>query len=142
MNKLTPDDAKTGTRRTILINPPPEDGRCECCGRPMSELAPFEGGDFAGALLIKNFRSMAPANALASMVTPDVLADDGSVDDAKFVAKYGKDKVDQFYFAEQLACSVSPSWECRDCASLTDEEYFGKKVGGHPRTRQNGGAQA
>jgi hypothetical protein len=25
----------------ININPPPEDGRCDCCGKHISELTPF-----------------------------------------------------------------------------------------------------
>jgi len=46
----------------FLINAPPEDGRCEVCGRHLSELKPFGGpgdplvGDFSGELLLKTFR--------------------------------------------------------------------------------------
>ena len=46
----------------IVINPPPSDSRCECCGKHVSELKPFGGpgdplvGDFNGALLVKTFR--------------------------------------------------------------------------------------
>jgi len=46
----------------VRINPPPSDGRCECCRRHVSELKPFGGpgdplvGDFSGALLVKHFR--------------------------------------------------------------------------------------
>ena len=49
-------------RPRISINPPPADGRCNCCGRHLSELKPFGKagdpmvGDFDGALLIKKFR--------------------------------------------------------------------------------------
>ena len=43
----------------ISLNPPPDDGRCHCCGRHISELKPFGKagdplvGDFEGAYLIK-----------------------------------------------------------------------------------------
>jgi hypothetical protein len=43
----------------IMINPPPKDRCCECCGRHISELKPFgKAGDplvgyFEGKLLIK-----------------------------------------------------------------------------------------
>jgi hypothetical protein len=46
----------------IIINGPPQDGRCQVCGRHMSELTPFGGpgdpvvGDFTGELLVKIFR--------------------------------------------------------------------------------------
>lgn len=47
----------------ININPPPRHGKCECCGKHISELKPFGGpgdplvGDFTGAYLVKKFRS-------------------------------------------------------------------------------------
>ena len=50
----------------ININPPPEDGRCDCCGRHISELTPFGKagdplvGDFDGELLIKKLRAVGP----------------------------------------------------------------------------------
>ena len=43
----------------ININPTPKDGRCDCCGRHISELTPFGKagdplvGDFDGELLVK-----------------------------------------------------------------------------------------
>jgi len=38
----------------ILINPPPRDRCCECCGN--KNLKPFGKGNFEGALLVKTFR--------------------------------------------------------------------------------------
>jgi hypothetical protein len=38
------------------VNPPPSDRRCECCGKHISELEPFDGP--AGAILVKNFRRL------------------------------------------------------------------------------------
>ncbi len=29
--------------------------------------------------------------------------------------KYGKDKVEQMLFYDQLVNTIAPSWECRDC---------------------------
>ena len=52
------------TKVVIAINPPPKDGRCECCGRRKSELKPFGAsgdplyGDFTGAYLVKTFRDV------------------------------------------------------------------------------------
>lgn len=46
----------------VLINPPPENKRCERCDEHISKLKPFgkEGdplvGNFDGALLVKTFR--------------------------------------------------------------------------------------
>mgnify|MGYP007044126081 CR=1 FL=1 len=43
----------------LLINPPPQDGSCEVCGRTANELKPYgKEGDplVGGALLIKSFR--------------------------------------------------------------------------------------
>jgi len=50
--------------QTIWLNPPPDDNRCECCGRHIRELKPFGGpgdplvGDFNGAFLVKHFRDL------------------------------------------------------------------------------------
>jgi hypothetical protein len=58
-SRLTMDN-----REEIWINPPPCDNRCECCGKHISEVKPFGGpgdplrGDFSGALLVKNFRTL------------------------------------------------------------------------------------
>ena len=47
----------------ININPPPGNGRCECCGKHISKLTPFgKAGDplvgyFEGELLVKKFRT-------------------------------------------------------------------------------------
>jgi len=74
----------------ILINPPPGNGRCECCGKHVTELKPFGKagdpllGDFNGALLVKTFR-------------------------------------------ENSGC-IGPSWECRECIILSDEEYWKRKL--------------
>jgi hypothetical protein len=52
----------------ISINAPPDDGRCDVCGRHISELKPFGGpedplmGDFTGELLIKQWRPLGPYN--------------------------------------------------------------------------------
>lgn len=49
-------------RPGININPPPADGRCECCGKHISELKPYGKagdplvGDFNGQFLIKTYR--------------------------------------------------------------------------------------
>jgi hypothetical protein len=48
------------------INPPPQDGKCMCCKRHISELKPYGKagdplvGDFDGALLVKVWRSEGP----------------------------------------------------------------------------------
>ena len=62
IEELLEEIKKNGT--VIYINPPPSDGRCEGCGRHVSELKPFGGpgdplvGDFTGELLLKHFRSL------------------------------------------------------------------------------------
>jgi hypothetical protein len=87
-------------RPGININPPPEDGRCECCGLHISQLKPFGKagdplvGDFDGAYLIKFYRS------------DFYCADD---DPAAEYNSWGK------------------SWECRDCIVLSEKEYHEKR---------------
>jgi hypothetical protein len=40
----------------FCINPPPRDGRCQRCGRHISQLKRFKGPFLRGALLVKGFR--------------------------------------------------------------------------------------
>ena len=52
-------------KKGISINPPPQDGNCEVCGKNVKDLKPFgkEGdplvGNFDGALLVKTYRDFA-----------------------------------------------------------------------------------
>jgi hypothetical protein len=122
------DDLKG--RPGMNINPPPEDGRCQCCGRHISELAPFGKagdplvGDFEGALLIKKFRAEGPYDEEAEKAFAE--AEEHS-DPEKFLqAKYGEEKGSQIYWLVHLAHSTRSSWECRECVCLDQNEYIEK----------------
>ena len=72
MKETTREEMEMGDEEkpklTISINPPPQDGRCEVCGKHASEVKPFGGpgdplvGDFTGARLLKNFRNIFPVS--------------------------------------------------------------------------------
>jgi len=49
------------------------------------------------------------------------------LDEEKFIEKYGKQDLEDFWFHEQISGTVSASWECRDCIVLSEEEYFNRK---------------
>ncbi len=50
------------------------------------------------------------------------------IDEEKFIKKYGKKGLEEFYFYDQLINTVEASWECRDCIVLdSDKEYFRMK---------------
>jgi len=131
------DDLKLRPR--ININPPPSDGRCDCCGRHMGELKPFGKagdplvGDFEGALLIKKFRPDGPYDEKAEKAWDKAekhLADAGCKDKDPLewlIKKYGKEKGEKFYWSSQAYGQVGKSWECRDCAVLDSDEYFEKR---------------
>ena len=97
----------------IYINPPPQNKRCNCCGKHIDELKPFGHagdplvGDFFGVLLVKTFRTMA-----LELVGQEL-------ENYK-----NKCTEEQFNFYEQLTSTVEASWECRDCIILADKEYF------------------
>jgi hypothetical protein len=42
------------------------------------------------------------------------------------IDKYGKEKGNRLYWADQLYTYIGKSWECRDCAILNTNEYFDK----------------
>lgn len=123
-------------KKKISINPPPQSGNCECCGKNIKDLKPFgkEGdplvGNFDGALLVKTFRSM--AMPLKDKVWDEIskkyekTGNWGGFED-ELIKKVGKKRAERLFFADQLGSTVSASWECRDCIVLDDKEYFNRK---------------
>jgi hypothetical protein len=127
----------------ININPPPENGRCECCGKHIRELKPFVDtkhpifGNIKGAILVKNFR-----------ITTDL--DHGEENDWKYVKKLkglrkkqsktspddilmvkskftnGRWDIYNASFIESSFYLIS-SWECVDCLDLSNEKYLTQK---------------
>ena len=120
----------------ININPPPEGGHCDCCGRHISELTPFGKagdplvGDFDGELLVKRWRSAGPYDEQAEKSFKHVeklMEKAGHPDDDPLdwmVKRYGKEKGEQYLCAVYAYGQVGSSWECRDCAVLDEDEYF------------------
>ena len=130
----TPEDLKP--KGYININPPPADGKCECCGRPMRELTPYGGpgdplvGDFTGALLIKKYRPCGPYNEEAEKARDEAevsFKNDGYEDPLGWMkSKHGKEKGERLFFLAEGHGCVGKSWECRDCSILDNDEYFEK----------------
>jgi hypothetical protein len=126
-------------RPGININPPPQDGKCEVCGRHISELTPFGKagdplvGDFDGAYLVKTWRPDGPYDEEAESAMNEALRcyrAEGFQNPVEWmIGKHGKEKGEEFSFTAQLHDTSSKSWECRECIILNDEEYFAKKWG-------------
>jgi len=123
----------------ISINPPPQDGRCEVCGRHLSELTPFGGpgdplvGDFSGELLVKRWRPEGPYHEAAEEAWKLYKKENPNQDDDPlpwFISKFGDNEGTELYGAGFLYSSSRSSWECRDCSVLDNNEYFEKKYGG------------
>ena len=119
----------------IHINPPPQDRKCEVCGRGFKDLKPFGKagdplvGDFNGSILVKHFRTMAmPVTDKKFIELQKECEKKKNWDDfeEKLDQIYGKEKAKQILFTDQLACTVEASWECRDCIILDDLQYFRK----------------
>ncbi|MFA6023539.1 MAG: hypothetical protein WC781_05615 [Candidatus Pacearchaeota archaeon] len=118
----------------ISINPCPEDKRCECCGKHISQLKPFgkEGdplvGNFEGALLLKTFRTLFPRDKELDKeldkLDEEFKPNNYECYEEKLIEVYGKERADKITFYEQAVNTVGASWECRDCICLGDEEYF------------------
>jgi len=116
------------------INPPPEDGRCECCGRHLSELKPFGKagdplvGDFEGALLVKTWRPMGPYDEEAEKATEEAMecfSNEGYEDPLEWmIGKYGEEKGKQLWYSAEAYDATCAEWLCRDCIVLDQHEYF------------------
>ena len=112
-----------------IINPPPEDGKCMCCGRHISQVKPFgKGGDFRcnfdGALLVKNFRAEGPYDEEAEQAMEEALNQAPEDPYAWLESKYGREKGTKLYSTADAYSWTVKSWECRDCFILGEEEYF------------------
>ncbi len=124
------------------INPPPPDGRCDVCGRHISELKPFGGaddpleGDFTGELLVKQWRPLGPYNEEALEAAEEAkkalkAAPRNKPLESKdvlewYISRYGKERGEGLYYAVSAWDCVGASWMCRDCIILEDDEYFEK----------------
>jgi hypothetical protein len=118
------------------INPPPEDCRCDCCGRHISELTPFGKagdplvGDFDGELLVKTWRPTFPYNEQAEKAfkhVEKIMKEEGHAgeDPEDWMIKiYGKEKGQQYLNAVYAYGCIGSSWECRECIVLDEDEYF------------------
>jgi hypothetical protein len=120
----------------INHNPPPEDGRCECCGKHISELTPFGGtgdpvaGDFTDALLVKKFRpklSSKRDEIVAVQKVWKMAGRENGLDSCVkvLVAKLDR-KTGKVCPGQVNSFEVEPSWECNDCSALDQLGYFDK----------------
>jgi hypothetical protein len=120
----------------ININPPPEDGKCHCCARHISELNPFGGpgdplvGDFTGALLIKKWRRDFPFDEEADSAYKEAKSrykEEGFENELDYlIHKHGPEKGEELSLRISAYTQIGSSWECRDCAVLDEDEYFEK----------------
>jgi hypothetical protein len=123
----------------ININPLPQDGRCDCCGKHISTLKPYgKVGDspfcyFRGALLVKEAR---PAYAydendgkawdyVKKLMKSERQADHDELDWLSQI--FGKEIGKRYYFLMLAYLQTRSSWEFRDCAILDEGEYFKKR---------------
>jgi len=137
LHNLTID--KGDPKPRVEINPPLEDGDCECCGKSISELKPFGGpgdplaGDFTGEYLVKTYRPSLPINAdfeIAYEEAKRCYKNEGFESPYDWIThKHDKKVAEKIsgYFQSQGDWSSS---ECRDCILLDDNEY-------HLKMRQN-----
>lgn len=121
----------------ISINAPPGDGRCDVCGRHISELKPFGGpgdplvGNFTGEILIKRWRPCGPYDEEAERANEEAEKEFKEGSEGKdvlqwYITKYGKEKGEGLYYKWSAWDCKAANWECRDCMILDEDEYFEK----------------
>ena len=118
----------------ININPPPDDGRCECCGKHISQLKPFgknndaDHSNYDGAYLLKTFRRNGPYYEQAELAIKE--AEEQAPEENPrlwLMKKYGDGIGFGLYMAAEAYSCVDRSWECKDCVVLSDDEFFEKR---------------
>jgi len=106
--------------------------RCEVCGRHISELKPFGGpgdpldGDFSGELLVRRYRPMGPYDEAAEKAWQEAEKSVPGQEDIMpwLISKYGEKEAHDFFFSYEAYRTTVPRRECRDCARLSEDEYF------------------
>ena len=118
-----------------IINPPPHGDCCEGCSRHVAELPAYGGpgdplaGDFTGAKLVKRYRREmwimpeADFNLWLQELREQFLPEEVAL----MVERYHADTT-----------SVSPCWECRDCATLDDKTLHTRRNARHQTVPSDG----
>lgn len=138
-------------KTVIHINPPPRSGRCQCCGKHISELKPFGGkgdplvGDFTGSLLVKNFRALEGRYEKYEKILAKVqkrVEEESKRDYEDFekflIEEVGEEKAQEVLFYDQVVNTVEASWECRDCIVLDGSEFYDKRLQGYHNPKETG----
>jgi hypothetical protein len=139
---VSPDCISSGEDSNLRpgwsINGPPADEKCDCCGRHISELEPFEEYEeffsflFDGQFLEKRYRPSGPYVAEADRAVNEAeehLANPGHKDQDVLEwmrKKYGKEKGKNLYFSYMAYTQFGSSLECKDCFYLGLDEYWEK----------------
>jgi hypothetical protein len=112
------------------VNHPQRDLRCNCCGRPATELEPFDkvGDQFDGHLFIKNYRPEGPPHPKALEVYDKFFSNCPDYDLAwkELVLEFGEEEALKIELVVGMIQTVGSSLECRDCISLDDAEFYQK----------------
>jgi hypothetical protein len=119
----------------LHINPPPADGKCDCCGKHLNELKPFSvvghasGVDIEEALLVKKFRRMAPPDEEVDKIIEEFFGgclndEDEKNAEERLIEVYGKENAENLLLYVSASSCVTANWECRECMALDTESYF------------------
>lgn len=121
----------------LIINSPPRNGRCVCCGKHIRQLKPYKsfGQLFDGALLMKTFRNEGPYNDEAEKAMKEAVKQFPDDPLVWFIKIYGKKKGTALYSGADAHSWIVKSWECKDCIGLNDEKYF-KMRGSNPLKKE------
>lgn len=142
----TEEDLKCDPRK-ININPPPANGRCQCCGRQLSELKPFGTAgnplefDLDGELLVSSWRRLCPRDENSERLFAKYFGNCRTEEDFEFERKlfddeYGQGEASNLLMFMNASSLMESVWLCRDCIVLSEEEYYLKVYDG-TRKRPN-----
>lgn len=113
----------------IYINGPPTDGRCECCGKHISQLEPYDKpGFYKGAYLIKTFRRFGSYNEEAENAMEEAEIEHPEENPRVWLMnRYGNERGYALYIMAEAYSCIESSWECKDCVILSDDDYLDKR---------------
>lgn len=111
----------------------PHGMRCDCCGREVDDLRAFGGpgdpllGDLTDAKLVKMFRTVLPVDQKAEEYFRDCASEEDFDRGLKELTKeLCREKA--WELSQVLdGGGVCASWECRDCAVFSGDEYHERR---------------
>lgn len=131
-------DDLNAKQEAIDIDPSPEEETCFCCGRPVSQLKPYDRKDlclelrFKPVFLLSRYRPVAPKLGKKAQELYDRLfgkhkaSDNNNTGNDALIEYYRREDIEELRSLKGYSEYYFEEWLCCECIELSNSEYFTK----------------